>query len=93
MNSKWRFLLKDLGPVEEADLELGNLTLIAGRNNTGKTYMVYALQGFLQFFNALALKTMEIWSIRGFFSGAIRLNDSFLAGELLEAGIVKSRVD
>ena len=93
MNSKWRFLLKDLGPVEEADLELGNLTLIAGRNNTGKTYMVYALQGFLQFFDALAIKTMEIWSIRGFFSDAIRLNDSFLAGELLEAGIVKLKVD
>ena len=93
MQSKWRFLFNDLGPVEEADLELGNLTLIAGRNNTGKTYMVYALQGFLQFFDALAMKTMEIWSIRGFFSGAIRLNDSFLAGELLEAGIVKFKVD
>ncbi len=93
MSSKWRFLLRDLGPVEEADLELGNLTLIAGRNNTGKTYMVYALQGFLQFFDALAMKTMGIWSIRGFFSGAVRLNDSFLAGELLGAGRVSFKVE
>ena len=93
MNSKWRFLLKDLGPVEEAYLGLGNLTLIAGRNNTGKTYMVYALQGFLQFFDALAMKTMEVWSIRGFFSGAIRPNDSFLAGELLGAGRVSFKIE
>ena len=42
------FRFKNLGPIEEAELELGDLTIIAGRNNTGKTYMVYALYGYLK---------------------------------------------
>ena len=45
-NVKFRF--KNLGPVKEAELELGDLTIIAGRNNTGKTYLAYALYGFLK---------------------------------------------
>ena len=42
------FRFKNVGPMDAADLELGDLTLIAGRNNTGKTYIVYALYGFLR---------------------------------------------
>ena len=29
-------------------MELGDLTIVAGRNNTGKTYLVYTLYGFLR---------------------------------------------
>ena len=36
-----KFRFKNLGPIKEADLELGDLTIIAGRNNTGKTYRDY----------------------------------------------------
>ncbi len=43
-----RFLFERIGPVEEAELELGDLTVIAGRNNTGKTYLSYSLYGFLR---------------------------------------------
>ena len=43
-----KFRFKNLGPIKEADLELGDLTIIAGRNNTGKTYLAYALYGFLK---------------------------------------------
>ena len=43
-----KFRFKNLGPIQEADLELGDLTVIAGRNNTGKTYLAYALYGFLK---------------------------------------------
>ena len=39
-----------IGPIEKAELELGDLTIIAGQNNTGKTYLVYTLYGFLEFF-------------------------------------------
>ena len=46
-----KFRFKNLGPIKEADLELGDLTIIAGRNNTGKTYIVYALYGFLKQWN------------------------------------------
>ena len=42
------FRFKDIGPVKEAELELGDLTIIAGRNNTGKTYIAYTLYGFLK---------------------------------------------
>lgn len=42
-----KFIFKNLGPIHEAELELGNLTIIAGRNNTGKTYVAYTLYGFL----------------------------------------------
>ena len=41
------FRFEKIGPVDHADITLGDLTIIAGRNNTGKTYLVYALYGFL----------------------------------------------
>ena len=41
------FTFKNIGPIKDAELELGDLTVIAGRNNTGKTYLVYTLYGFL----------------------------------------------
>ena len=46
------FRFRNLGPVTDAELELGDLTVIAGRNNTGKTYIVYTLYGFLKMWDA-----------------------------------------
>ncbi|MDE0105261.1 MAG: AAA family ATPase [Bryobacterales bacterium] len=42
------YRFSNVGPVREASLNLGQLTVIAGRNNTGKTYVVYSLYGFLK---------------------------------------------
>ena len=42
-----RFHVRELGPVKRAELELGGLTVLAGRNNTGKTWLATALYGFL----------------------------------------------
>lgn len=42
------FRFQNIGPIDEAALQLGELTVIAGRNNTGKTYIVYSLYGFLK---------------------------------------------
>jgi len=42
------FKLKNIGPIGEADIELGDLTIICGENNTGKTYAAYAVFGFLR---------------------------------------------
>ena len=39
---------KNIGPIKKAELELDDLTIIAGQNNTGKTYLVYTLYGFLK---------------------------------------------
>jgi predicted ATPase len=38
-----------LGVLRQAELELGDMTIICGENNTGKTYATYALYGFLMF--------------------------------------------
>ena len=46
------FSFKNIGPVTSAELDLGALTVIAGRNNTGKTYLVYTLYGFLTMWDA-----------------------------------------
>ncbi len=43
-----KFQFRNIGPIREAELELGDLTIIAGRNNTGKTYLAYSLYGFLK---------------------------------------------
>lgn len=42
------FRFERIGPVDNAEITLGDLTIIAGRNNTGKTYLAYALYGFLK---------------------------------------------
>ncbi len=47
------FTFKNIGPIKDAELELGDITIIAGRNNTGKTYLTYTLYGFL--------KTWDTW--------------------------------
>ncbi len=47
-DSRPTFRFQNLGPIKDAELELGDLTIIAGRNNTGKTYVAYALYGFLR---------------------------------------------
>ena len=39
---------ENLGLLEQVDLELADLTLICGENNTGKTYATYAVYGFLR---------------------------------------------
>ena len=40
--------LKNLGILKHAEFSLGDLTIICGENNTGKTYATYALYGFLK---------------------------------------------
>ena len=38
-----KFHFKNIGPINEAELELGDLTIVVGQNNTGKTYLAYTL--------------------------------------------------
>ncbi|MCU7242878.1 MAG: ATP-binding protein [Microcystis aeruginosa WS75] len=39
--------IKNLGILKQAEFSLGDLTIICGGNNTGKTYATYSLFGFL----------------------------------------------
>ena len=83
----WEFIFRDLGPVKDATMKLGDLTIITGRNNTGKTYMVYTLYGFLRDFPELVEKVMDSWGDEGgFFSYGIPLPPGKLARNLLESG-------
>lgn len=45
-----KFEFKNLGYLEHAAIELADLTIICGKNNTGKTYVNYAIYGFLATF-------------------------------------------
>jgi hypothetical protein len=50
-----RVNIQKLGVIREADFEVGNLTFICGDNNTGKTYINYALYGFLEYWSNLII--------------------------------------
>lgn len=41
--------LRKVGMLDEAEFEVGDLTIICGDNNTGKTYATYGLYGYLNF--------------------------------------------
>ncbi|MDE0142900.1 MAG: AAA family ATPase [Caldilineaceae bacterium] len=59
MSDKMKFAFNNLGPVARAEMELGDLTIISGRNNTGKTRIVYALYGFMKAFTGLVAARAE----------------------------------
>ncbi|MGL4497700.1 MAG: AAA family ATPase [Chroococcales cyanobacterium] len=42
-----KITVKNLGALKQAEFTLGDLTIVCGCNNTGKTYATYALFGFL----------------------------------------------
>lgn len=85
----WEFRFRDLGPVRDATLKLGDLTIITGRNNTGKTYMVYTLYGFLRDFSDMAFEVMGDWSASGKFSYSILFPSSEFVRQLLDDGVVR----
>jgi predicted ATPase len=46
-----RIQVKNLGAIKQAELNFKKLTIICGSNNTGKTYVTYAIFGFLDFWH------------------------------------------
>lgn len=47
-----KIFAKNLGALEQAEFELGDMTIICGKNNTGKTYATHATFGFLDYLNS-----------------------------------------
>jgi predicted ATPase len=43
------FKLREIGHLRCAEIELSDLTVISGHNNTGKTYATYTIYGFLTY--------------------------------------------
>jgi len=65
--------VKNLGVLKEAKFTLGDLTIICGGNNTGKTYATYALFGFLFTWRRMLV---------------IKINDAKIQ-ELLDDGVIR----
>ena len=51
--------ISNLGTIKEGKLELGKLTILGGKNNSGKTYVAYSIYGFIEFFNNYAPKFLN----------------------------------
>lgn len=67
--------VKNLGALKQAEFTLGDLTIICGCNNTGKTYATYALFGFLftwQRIFSIPINNAQIEQL--FADGVIRLD-------------------
>ena len=43
-----KFGFKNLGPIKDAEIELGDLTILCGPNNVGKSYLTYSIYSFLE---------------------------------------------
>ncbi|MFN9401679.1 MAG: AAA family ATPase [Dolichospermum sp.] len=68
--------VKNLGTLREAEFTLGDLTIICGCNNTGKTYATYALFGFLYTWRQML---------------SIQINDDKIE-ELLADGVIRIEI-
>lgn len=51
--------MENIGVMRYADFDLGDLTVICGNNNTGKTYATYALYGFLKSYRRIFMRVIE----------------------------------
>jgi predicted ATPase len=52
--SNMKIIIKNLGAIKQATFELGDMTIICGENNTGKTYAMHATFGFLDYLHSNA---------------------------------------
>lgn len=85
-----KFGFKNIGPIAEAELELGDLTIIAGHNNTGKTYLVYTLYGFLK--KRFASLDFEIFVAKRKNFKATGIDTEQVSRKLMEEGQYKCEV-
>jgi hypothetical protein len=51
---RMKISIKNLGVIRQAEFTLGELTIICGENNTGKTYATHATYGFLDYLRSNA---------------------------------------
>jgi predicted ATPase len=58
-----KLTINNLGKISQGELELNNLTILVGDNNSGKTYVTYSIYGLLKnwtdFINYNSFKTIE----------------------------------
>ena len=67
--------IKNLGALKQAEFSPGDLTIICGKNNTGKTYATYAFFGFLSFWwDSFSIKIENEVVNRLLADGTVRLD-------------------
>lgn len=74
-----KITIENIGVFRFAQYELADLTIVCGKNNTGKTYATYALYGFFDFFRrgyTIAVSNKEINLLLENGSLSIELNRS-----------------
>ncbi len=49
-----QFVFKNLGIIKDANIDLAKLTILCGKNNSGKTYLSHAIYGVLKSWEQLA---------------------------------------
>ena len=82
--------VKNLGVLKQAEFELGELTLICGGNNTGKTYATYALFGFLQHWKSFLEVAIPNQTINTLLTGDVtRINIALKVDDILRQGCQK----
>ena len=82
--------VKNLGVLKQAEFELGELTLICGGNNTGKTYATYAFFGFLQHWKSFLEVAIPNRTINTLLTGDVtRINIALKADAILRQGCQK----
>ena len=83
-----KFHFKNIGPINEAELELGDLTIVAGQNNTGKTYLAYTLYGLSKW---VTTSDIEGYILDGTLDSALTLAIDIgkVARKLMEDGLYK----
>jgi len=67
--------IKNLGVLKHAEFSLGDMTIICGGNNTGKTYATYALFGFLSLWRDVFSVSVKDEAIRQLLAdGAVHID-------------------
>ena len=76
--------LKNIGIIKQAEFSLGDLTIICGENNTGKTYAAYALYGFLRSWRKFIMIPVEDHHIHSLLSeGTVKIELARTAKQVL----------
>nr|WP_314546441.1 AAA family ATPase [uncultured Empedobacter sp.] len=67
--------IKNLGKIDNCDLELNNLTILVGDNNSGKTYVTYSTYGALKYWkDFIHFDSFKEFSQEIILNGQINLN-------------------
>ena len=79
-----KFQFNKLGPIDAAEIELGDLTILCGKNNTGKTYALRAINGFLNMWhNEIDFKISEDNIQSLLVNGVLKLDLSLLEKDIV----------